>query len=93
MLLLRPALLRLPQELPHLPVVFLLPLFPQAVHLHLPIDLLLLQAELLLALPELIKRGMKATFFIITDALDVRDGEYPYITKEELERLKKYWSK
>ncbi len=39
------------------------------------------------ALPELIKRGMKATFFIITDALDVRDGEYPYITKEELKEM------
>lgn len=39
------------------------------------------------ALPELIKRGMKATFFIITDALDAQDDEYPYITRDELKKM------
>lgn len=39
------------------------------------------------ALPELAKRGMKATFFIITDSLGCNTGEYPYITKEELKKM------
>ncbi|WP_296770929.1 polysaccharide deacetylase family protein [Selenomonas sp.] len=39
------------------------------------------------AAPELKKRGMKATFFIIPDLVGVPDDTYPYITKEELKEL------
>jgi len=39
------------------------------------------------ALPELAKRGMKATFFIIADSLDKDEGAYPYVTKEQLKKM------
>ena len=39
------------------------------------------------ALPELIKRDMKATFFVLTDSLGKQDGDYPHITKEELNKM------
>ncbi len=39
------------------------------------------------ATPELEKRGMKATFFIVPDLVGIRDGEYPYINRDELKEL------
>ncbi len=39
------------------------------------------------AAPELEKRGMKATFFIITDLVDTSIPHYPYITRAELKEL------
>ncbi len=39
------------------------------------------------ARPELEKRGMKATFFIIPDLVGMPDDTYPYISLEELKEL------
>ena len=39
------------------------------------------------ALPELAKRGMKATFFITADSLDKDKGAYPCVTKEQLKKM------
>ena len=39
------------------------------------------------ALPELAKRGMKATFFIIADALGGNEDDYPYVTEEQLKKM------
>lgn len=39
------------------------------------------------AAPELEKRNMKATFFILPGALDKTSGDYPHITTEELKIL------
>ncbi len=39
------------------------------------------------AAPELKKRGMKGTFFIITGMVGLPDDLYPYITKKELKKL------
>ena len=39
------------------------------------------------ALPELTKRNMKATFFIVADSLTHQGGKYPCVTKEELKKM------
>lgn len=41
------------------------------------------------AAPELEKRNMKATFFIVPRSLDVKKGNYPHITTEQLKILAK----
>lgn len=39
------------------------------------------------AFPELRKRGMKALFFITASVIDNVDGEYPHVTRKELQEI------